>query len=123
MADLTLDQLKALTEEFTKLKNLFESGAGTTVVKDQLNALGSSFGNLTDAANKNAASLQQVGNQFSDLSKNNLGSGLEALRDKFREVRDNANLSAEAIGLMAAKTLMLTPLMTRRLPLPEAFAA
>lgn len=118
MAEINIDQI---TEEWKVLKDLFESGAGIDAIKQKLSGLGQDL-------NKFKSGLPSVGQEFKNVTDTanalgsvKLGPSLENWTDKFNRLKESAFDSNEELAVFAGKMLMLTPLATQRLPLPEAF--
>jgi hypothetical protein len=123
MAELTLEQIQKLQEEFTKLKQLFESGANTTLVKDQIESVGSGFGKLNDLASKSAQAVKDVAVSAKDLVTDNFDVGLGRISEQFDKLKNSAQFSGQEVGLFLGKMLMLSPIFTRRIDTPNAFKA
>jgi hypothetical protein len=124
MADeLSLEQVKELEAAYTRLKSLIEGGANITLIKDQLNSMGGGFSKLSDSTVKATKNLSDLTKQSSDFVKVGLDEATDGLGDSFEALKEKVKNSSDEMGLFLGKMLMLSPIATRRLPLPDAFDA
>lgn len=118
MADLNIDQI---TEEWIKLKTLFESGAGIDALKQKFNDFGidlAKFKSVLPDLNQN---IKNVGGTIKDITSTNLSSNLDVWSNSFKKLKESIFETDEELAVSAGKLLMLSGIATRHLPLPEAF--
>jgi hypothetical protein len=118
MADLNIE---AITEEWKKLRELFDSGVGIDKLKEKFNQFGADLSLFKSNLPQLGDNIKSVSKSIGDLSASDLSNSLSSWSDGFDSLKEKVFAADEELGIAAGKMLMLSGIATKRLPLPDAF--